>query len=72
MVRSDRAKVDRATVGGGEVAVGDRVDASTLTVGRDAEVRRRLEESVAALAAMVDGGCFRERLSSPTRYAVPV
>jgi hypothetical protein len=38
--------------------VGDQVDASTLTVGRDAEVRRRLEESVAALAAMVDGGCF--------------
>jgi len=38
--------------------VGDRVDTSTLTAGRKEEVRRRLEKSVAALAAMVDGGCF--------------
>ena len=38
--------------------MGDRVDRSTMTVGHPGEVRRRLEESVAALAAMVDGGCF--------------
>ena len=38
--------------------MGDRLDGSTLTVEREDEVRRRLEESVAALAAMVDGGWF--------------
>ena len=38
--------------------MGDRVDRSTMTVGHPGEVRRRLEESVAALAAMIDGGCF--------------
>ena len=38
--------------------MGDRVDASTLVVGRDCEVQRRLQRSVAALQHMVDDGWF--------------
>src|SRR4029079_9250260 len=39
-------------------AMGDRVEASALVVGHDAEVHRRLERCVAALQRMVDGGWF--------------
>ena len=38
--------------------MGDRVEASALVVGHDAEVHRRLEGCVAALQRMVDGGWF--------------
>ena len=38
--------------------MGDRVEASALVVGHDAEVHRRLERCVAALQRMVDGGWF--------------
>jgi len=38
--------------------VGDRVDGVALAVGQPDEVRRRLEDCVTALAAMVDGGWF--------------
>jgi hypothetical protein len=38
--------------------MGDRVEASALVVGHDAEVHRRLECCVAALQRMVDGGWF--------------
>ncbi len=40
--------------------MGARVQESALTLGHLPEVRRRLEESVAALAAMVDQGHFRD------------
>ena len=38
--------------------MGDRVEASALVVGQDAEVHRWLERCVAALQRMVDGGWF--------------
>ena len=38
--------------------MGDRVEASALVVGHDAEVHRRLARCVAALQRMVDGGWF--------------
>ncbi|HET7666048.1 MAG TPA: hypothetical protein VFK56_08270, partial [Mycobacterium sp.] len=38
--------------------MGDRVEASALVVGHDAEVHRRLERCVAALQRMVDDGWF--------------
>ena len=38
--------------------MGERVERSELNVRHTADVRRRLEDSVAALAAMVDQGCF--------------
>jgi len=38
--------------------MGERVEASALVVGHDAEVHRRLQRCVAALQRMVDGGWF--------------
>lgn len=38
--------------------MGDTVDASSLVVGHDDEVQRRLQRCVAALQRMVDGGWF--------------
>jgi hypothetical protein len=38
--------------------MGERVEASALVVGHDAEVHRRLERCVAALQRMIDGGWF--------------
>ncbi len=38
--------------------MGERVERSALEVGHSGEVRRRLEDSVMALAAMLDQGCF--------------
>ena len=38
--------------------MGERVERSALKVGHSGEVRRRLEDSVTALAAMLNQGCF--------------
>lgn len=40
--------------------MGDRIDASALAVGREDEVRRRLQRSVAALEYMVGAGWFTD------------